>query len=314
MMQTIKRTTRFLIYILLCSRSILIAEHIEHFDDGITLFKNIPEQHEGPRIALISFISKPACAHRSEEYFPYPEMVQFGTLSKRLYCQKHGYDYIIGSEKMEECNGIPAPNKDKLAILWMKVPMLARFIDQYDWVVWTDADSIFLNPSISFDAYINPQYDLLFGTHHMGMNQLCSGHIFVKNSQWSKDFLDEWWQYSEEFREGTWDLEMLTVMLATKTQEYKNHLFRIPVKQSDLSPEEFELGDFLVHFYSYHGKELYEIFKVFEQRYGYILENLAKKLGIDLQTLEPYPFKQKPLNQYVEKDFMLLSEKLLQQI
>lgn len=268
--------------------SFLSAERIERAENGITLFKNIPEQHQGPRIALITFISKPEQAHRSEEYFPYPEMVQFGTLSKRLYCQKHGYDYIIGSEKMEECNGIPTPNKDKLAILWMKVPMLSRFLEEYDWVVWTDADSIFLNPSITLESYINPNYNLLFGTHHVGMNQLGTGHIFVKNCQWSKDFLDEWWLYSEEFREGTWDLEKLTMMLAKKDQGYKSHIFHIPVKQSDLSADEFELGDFLVHFYAYHGKELYEIFQIFEKKYKYIINNLAKELGVDLESLDSH--------------------------
>ncbi|CRX39019.1 DUF273 domain-containing protein [Estrella lausannensis] len=253
-------------------------EALEKVFPGITIHHNIPSDHQGPRIALITFISDAKSSHQCESYHPYPETVKFGTRSKELYCQKHGYDFIIGSEKLYECDGHPAPNKEKLSIHWMKVPMLARFLSDYDWVIWTDADSIFLNPDITLESYLDDSYDILFGTHHLTCQSLNTGHIFVKCNQWSRDFLNEWWTYSEEYQEGTWDLENLTMMLQTKSRDYLNHIKRLPTKVTDLSADEYEPGDFIVHFYAYHGKELYEIFQIFEEKYGHVIDKLENEL------------------------------------
>lgn len=253
-------------------------EAVEHQRPGIVIRHNIPANHKGPRIALITFISNTKNAHISEDYHPYSKTVKFGTRSKKLYCQKHGYDFIIGSKKIYECDGHLAPNKDKLAIHWMKVPMLARFLPKYDWVVWTDADSIFLNPKISLESLLDDSYDVLFGTFSLADQARGTGHIFVKNTQWSRTFLNEWWSYSEEKKEGQWDLERLNDMLGSKSLEYMKHLKSLPTKLTDLSAAEYKSGDFIVHFYSYHGKDLYKIFKVFEKRYGHIIGNLEKEV------------------------------------
>lgn len=253
----------------------------ETLPNGVIRYKNIAPGHSGKKIALVTFISEPKYAHISETYAPYPEVVRFGTRSKVLYCQKHGYDFIIGSQKMTKCLGISAPNKKKLSIHWMKVPMMGTFLSEYDWVVWTDADSIFLNPEISLESLIQDKYDVIFGTFGLTQGARGTGHIYVKNCEWSRQFLKEWWSSSKQLKEGQWDLERLNDFLKTKPAEYFEHLGHLPVKLSDLSPDEFRLGDFLVHFYSYHGKYLYKIFKVFEEKYSYIVDNLEEELFED---------------------------------
>ena len=66
-------------------------------------------------------------------------------------------------------------------------------------------------------------------------------------------------------------------MLAQNPEKYTTHLKFLPVRRSDTSPTEFKLGDFMVHFYACHGKELYEGFDEFEKKYGYVLDNFEKK-------------------------------------
>ncbi len=100
----------------------------ETLPKGIIRYRNIEPGSSKPKIALVTFISEPKYSHVSETYVPYPEVVRFGTRSKILYCQKHGYDYIIGSQKMTKCLGMSAPNKEKLSIHWMKVPMIDNFL------------------------------------------------------------------------------------------------------------------------------------------------------------------------------------------
>ncbi len=153
------------------------------------------------------------------------------------------------------------------------------FWGEYDWVIWTDADSIILNPDITLESLINDKYDVIFGTFGMGQGARGTGHIYVKNSEWSRQFLKEWWSYSEQIHEGQWDLERLNDMLNTKGHSaYFDHFGYLPVKLSDLAAEEFVVGDFMVHFYSYHGKHLYQIFKVFEEKYSYIIDKLENEL------------------------------------
>jgi hypothetical protein len=260
--------------------------HKENLEEGIYIYRNVSKTDQ--RIALVTFISEPNCQHVSEDIAPYAEIVQFGTRSKTLYCQKNGYDYIIATQKLFECDGIPAPNIHKLSIHWMKVCLLAKFLPYYDWVVWSDADSIFLNHEITLESLIDDNFDLLIGTQTAYKNCLNTGHIFVKNTLWSKGFLKEWWCQSEELQEGYWDQEKLIELLRFKPIEYHKHWRTIPLFPSDLSKEEFCPGDMILHFYGFHGKELYELFLEAEEKYsslldGYewVLNNTQPILSID---------------------------------
>ena len=64
---------------------------------------------------------------------------------KIAYCKKHNYDLIICKKNL-----IP-----KRHLIWSKIPLILNFIDKYDWILCSDADTLIMNDSIKLENYIN---------------------------------------------------------------------------------------------------------------------------------------------------------------
>ena len=64
---------------------------------------------------------------------------------KIAYCKKHNYDIIICKKNL-----IP-----KKHLIWSKIPLILNFIDKYDWILCSDADTLIMNDSIKLENYIN---------------------------------------------------------------------------------------------------------------------------------------------------------------
>ncbi len=72
---------------------------------------------------------------------------EYGILSvknKRKYAKLYGYDLIV-------CKKILNTNR---AVAWGKIIMIKKFLHDYDWVFWTDADSLIMNMNISLESII----------------------------------------------------------------------------------------------------------------------------------------------------------------
>lgn len=263
-------------------RSLPSQKQKQTIEHPILCEKNPPQRDK--RIALVTFISNSKDAHRGEWFYPYPQMVQFGTRSKKLYARKNGYDFYIGTQKIYECGNVLAPDPNKLSIHWMKVPMLEKHMENHDWVVWMDADTIILNPYFPLESLIDEQFDVILGTANLEEPTWNTGFILVKNCPWSRSFLAEWWQNSEEKEEGQWDREMLGELLSNKSPEYHSHIGYLSGRNNDLAAKEYQPGDFMVHFYGSHGYYLYKLFQEFEKEYKWILDELENSL-----TSSKYP-------------------------
>lgn len=92
---------------------------------------------------------------------------------------------------------------------WNKVKILERSLDypilmgdnvDMDYVVWVDADFIFLDFSLRLEQ-IAPEYPkahIIMSAEHAGSTTLInSGCIIVRNSRWSRTFLNEWWELAD---------------------------------------------------------------------------------------------------------------------
>jgi ribosomal protein L37AE/L43A len=77
---------------------------------------------------------------------------------------------------------------------------ILRFLPQYDWVYWHDADSLFLNFSRSLDSYLDDKYDMVLtaapcssngggggggggGSGGAGAQVLDTGHMLIQNTK-----------------------------------------------------------------------------------------------------------------------------------
>lgn len=74
--------------------------------------------------------------------------------SKIAYCKKHNYDLIICKRKLIQ-------NKH---LIWSKIPLIEKYLDKYDWILCTDADTLVMNKNIKLEESIlpNKNYNAIF--------------------------------------------------------------------------------------------------------------------------------------------------------
>jgi hypothetical protein len=110
--------------------------------------------------------------------------------NKQYYCNKHGYQLFNESPSVD-------PNRPPS---WSKIRAVQRLLreEQCQWVFWLDADTAIMNSNKRIEDIIpSPEtgIDLLL-TAQKG-NSWNAGAWMIRNSNWSLDFLDEWWNMKE---------------------------------------------------------------------------------------------------------------------
>lgn len=170
--------------------------------------------------------------------------------SKRDYCNKHGYEFIIGNEQFWDRNR---------PIAWSKVPFLLSVLEQCEEneiLFLSDADVYITNMNLRIEEHIVPllleNKDLLMTIDSCG--NINDGNILMRNTPWLRDFWKRvytqtdliyhiWWENAAVIRlleENKSDLEKIQI-----TSKYK--LFNAYI-QGIPGASLWEPGDFLVHF------------------------------------------------------------------
>lgn len=104
--------------------------------------------------------------------------------NKRLYVEKHGYRLFNESKRSLDTSRPPS---------WSKTRAVKRLLQEEgcEWVFWMDADTVIMNSSVKMESFLPVTYDLLM-TEEKG-NSWNAGAWVMRNSAWSIDFLDTWW-------------------------------------------------------------------------------------------------------------------------
>lgn len=109
--------------------------------------------------------------------------------NKKAYVRRHGYDFIDASSLLDATR---PPS-------WSKILAVKEHLSQYDLVFWNDADSAVTNPDIKLediifsvvgDVKLEEMPDFIVSEDVTGVN---AGMFFFRNSDWSRQFLDRWW-------------------------------------------------------------------------------------------------------------------------
>eukprot|EP01083_Nonionella_stella_P290154 987350_1 len=129
------------------------------------------------------------------------------------YAQKHGYALIILTKPMFKYRYAREDNNKLLRRKyneWMKGAtfqkpfLIAKYLSDFDWILWVDYDTIFLNCEnkaedvINYAHFVHPHHDqisLIFGGERF--STINAGVWFIKNTEWSHQFLADW-MYIEE--------------------------------------------------------------------------------------------------------------------
>ena len=98
-------------------------------------------------------------------------------------------------------------NYEKKDARWNKVKILEEALDplsgwarDFDYIMWIDADLIFLDINLRLESIISkyPDANFIISAEHAGSTTLInSGSILAKNCEWSRQFLKDWWNYAD---------------------------------------------------------------------------------------------------------------------
>lgn len=181
----------------------------------------------------------------------YKEIGKYSDLNKQAYAKLHGYDIYLYNTLLDSSKLAP----------WNKILAIQNHINDYDYIFWTDADSLIMNFDIKLEEFIDENYDLIISKEEV-MNNLNTGHFFIKNSQWSKSLLENLYRLSDQFTTCCWEQDALAYLLEQNKNLYKkikilnqramnSHVF-IPnflPNQFGKNGGEYYFGDFIIHFY-----------------------------------------------------------------
>lgn len=110
------------------------------------------------------------------------------------YCNEQNYIYHVEDEDDKIKSSI-----NGRAFTWYKPKFLLDVIEKHnpDYVLFLDADAIVSDGSYRIEDFIDENYDCIVTMDH-GPSRMNAGVLLFKNSEWTKEFLQRWWDVSDE--------------------------------------------------------------------------------------------------------------------
>ena len=99
---------------------------------------------------------------------------QWHTDSVRCYAEQHGYVYIR------------VPTRDVIK----RHGVVLKHLEKADWFLFLDGDSMVVNFNRRIEEYVDPDVNLVL-VQRLINGEIASGAYLIRNSAWSREFLDE---------------------------------------------------------------------------------------------------------------------------
>lgn len=237
----------------------------------------------------------------------YTPNVSYGEYAEKInevYCQINGYNYFVEKDGDKIKSKIPGRS-----FTWYKPHLIRETLERYpssEYVLFLDIDAIFCNNSRKIEEFITEDFSILM-TQDYGPSLVNAGVMLVKNDEYTKKFLQEWWDICEEhpqYKEGLWhDQTCIGLWYRNQTDTSR---FKI-ITYNDLNSREYNDDKFVFHAFSYgllpnrtldtiHNRK-FNIVKEFEVKE---LNKIGEYYGTDKQYLHNYynRFYQKLLSPY----------------
>lgn len=118
----------------------------------------------------------------------YRSLLSRSALSFERYAERWGWDLVLSSEDTAE--GRPAP--------WGKVPFIRSLLDEYEWVLWLDADVVITDLDADISDVVRGDKDL-YVVEHRWLDQytVSSGVMLMRSSDWMRSLLNHTWSKTE---------------------------------------------------------------------------------------------------------------------
>jgi Protein of unknown function, DUF273 len=138
------------------------------------------------KMAIITFFSRDAGSQALKQ-------LTFGNFQE--YANRHGYDAIDAMEN-PFIYALFLDHMKKFNVThYFKFHVMAYYVPNYEWILWADGDSIFLNQGISMEDLIDTNYDAIFTINRKEEPSwsliINAGHYLLRNAPWTHQMLRE---------------------------------------------------------------------------------------------------------------------------
>jgi SAM-dependent methyltransferase len=202
----------------------------------------------------------------------YTDNVSHGKFSEainRKYCEERGYDYYCEKDTAK----IRAALKDK-APTWYKPTLVQEVLETYnpEYVLFLDIDAIVSDFNQKVEDFIDSRCDLIF-TEDVGIHSAMNAGVFIlKNTEWSKKFLQDWIDSAETLKGGDGRDLPINLENLERVGYYKNALWHDQtcltylyetrqdtkskikiISNASLNSNYYSKNSFIFHAYAYGG-------------------------------------------------------------
>jgi len=190
----------------------------------------------------------------------YREMVRLGLENKRLYCDQHGYQFVLSTESLDSSR----------PIVWSKIPLILETMADplVQWVFWSDADSLVMNLAIPLEELIDERVNLIISKDYSAIN---NGQFLIRNCDWSRRFLEsayarvECLELQHQEQEAMWqevheshNLAFVKYIPQRLINSYAAEVHTPRLKMT------YQPGDFILHFASVRGSRLQALLEQYQ--------------------------------------------------
>lgn len=199
----------------------------------------------------------------------YTNNVPYAKFTKEInkkYCDNHGYIYINENDTKKIITLL-----EGRSITWYKPHLIKdvlNSIPDVDYVLFLDIDAVITNHDKKIEDFITSDFSIMM-TNDYGPSLVNAGVMFVKNDDFSKKFLDDWWQICEEYpqyKTGLWHDQTCIGLLHQRIENKEKFLI---VSNHILNSSVYNRGEFIFHAFSYGNlrnrtidRVYYEIFNI----------------------------------------------------
>ena len=176
----------------------------------------------------------------------YKKSVELCTQSQEDYALRHGYTRITDESVYDS----------KRPFAWYKISLLQKYLSQYDFLVWMDADVLIMNPEIELEVFINMLKSSSFMFIGHDLNSLNMGVFVIRNCPLAHEFLADVWNKTEYLHHVWWE-QAAVIDFWKNSQKYKPHIDILEHRHinimnafhPEIDPDvQWLPGDFGIHF------------------------------------------------------------------
>ena len=189
----------------------------------------------------------------------YAHIGQYSDENKKRYAEKHGYDLFLYHERLD--NSRPGA--------WSKILAIQNHLKDYDWIYWSDADSLIMNMAIKLEKFIDNKFNMII-SKEVSYGELNTGSFLIKNCIWSRSLLKQIYAQTNFVNHRLWEQAALAYLFK-KMPTLLTYVKILPQRtlNSNIIYEKwpdgiFKEGDFVLHFYGPCDKE--QLMKVWSKK------------------------------------------------